>query len=154
MPNLPNLPDGLADALGPTWPTVLELAAPDRVLPVWATVELDRAAASIAIASRSTPILDAPQLGARVRVIGLVAGADPPEVIVAEPSFEGRLAAFLARHGEGWAAAYVVVAASALARLREAAVHLSSPRPGPLGPERLLLGSDRSGPFVVVAEAP
>jgi len=154
MPDLPALPETLVDGLGPTWPRLLELAAPSALLPVWATIELDRAAASIAIASRSSPVLAAPQLGARVRRIGLVEGADPPELLVAEPSTEGLLAAFLARHAEGWAAAYAVVGPDALDNLRAAGIRVSSAADGPLGRERLILGADRSGPFVLVAEAP
>ena len=155
MPNLPNLPETLVDALGSRWPGLLELVDPATVVPVWATVELDRAAASIAIAARSTPVLEAPLLGARARVVGLVPGAEPPEIVVAEPSTEGSLAAYLARHGEGWAAAYLRVASpaldGALARLRKAGVVVTNEGSGPYGPERLLPGDDRSGPFVLLA---
>jgi hypothetical protein len=148
---LPDLPGDLADALGPGWPAVLDLVRPSTLVPVWATVELDRAAATIAVASRSTAVLDAPVLGARARVIGLSAGADPPEIVVAEPATEGRLAAFLAQHGEGWAAVYLAAEADALERLRAAGIPLSAAGDGPYGPERLVLDGQRRGPFVVVA---
>jgi hypothetical protein len=148
---LPTLPDGLLDALGPTWPQLRDLVRPTTLVPVWATVDLDRAAASIPVASRSSPILDAPLLGARVRVIGLVEGAEPPEIVVAEPSTEGRLAAWLSRHGEGWSAVYLPAGAGAVARLREARAQLSAEAPGPYGPERLVLDGQRAGPFVLIA---
>ena len=153
LPTLPTLPDELVAGFGGPWPALLEQAGPSTIVPVWATVELDRAAASIAIASRSTAVLDTPLLGARVRVIDLVPGADPPRLIVAEPSTEGRLAAFLARHGEGWAAAYLVVASTAWDRVRAAETALSTAADGPLGTERLVLEGDRNGPFVLLAEA-
>src|SRR5689334_7605934 len=72
LPTLPTLPDELVAGFGAPWPALLEQAGPSTIVPVWATVELDRAAASIAIASRSTAVLDTPLLGARVRVIDLV----------------------------------------------------------------------------------
>ncbi|HEY2917255.1 MAG TPA: hypothetical protein VGI98_08605 [Candidatus Limnocylindrales bacterium] len=152
MPSTPILPDGLADALGPAWPRLADLAQPTIVIPVWATVELDRAAASIATASRSTRVLDAPLLGARVRRIGLVPGVEPAEIVVAEPSTEGQLAAFLARHGEGWAAVYLVAPAAGVERLQSAGTVLTSPAEGPLGTERRVIDGPRGGPFVLVAE--
>ncbi len=74
----------------------------------WATVELDRAVAELSalLPGRPTfePAGDDEHLGARCRV------ARPrhsvPWVIL-EPSTEGRLAAFLVRHGEGLVAAWV-----------------------------------------------
>jgi hypothetical protein len=130
---------------------VAGIVEPVAAVPVWATVELDRAAASIAVASRSTPILDAPALGARARIVGLVDGAEPPEIVVAEPATEGGLAAFLARHGEGWAAVYLRGDASGVERLRASQVALAVAGQGPYGPERLILGGERSGPFLVFA---
>jgi hypothetical protein len=153
MPNLPTLPDALLAALGPAWPPILAIVQPATLVPVWATVELDRAAASIAIASRSSPVIAAPLLGARARIIGLVEAADPPEILIAEPSTEGPLAAFLARNGEAWAAVYLRADPAALERLGATAAMVSSPSDGPYGPERLLLGGPRSGPFVILAGA-
>jgi hypothetical protein len=70
----------------------------------WATVELDRAQAQL---SRALDVdgnvfrraADSAALGASCRVAeGLLDGVD---LAVVEPSTEGRLAAHLARHGEG-----------------------------------------------------
>lgn len=112
----------------------------------WATVELDRAAAELA--DRLPPgaaFVDATpseHLGAFCRIARGAPGE--PAVVLMEPSTEGRLAATLARHGEGW---WVTWAAEADA---PADADLSAERPGPLGPERLVLGGPASGPHVLV----
>ncbi len=78
----------------------------------WATVDLDRATRELRDLG---PFSDAPfdrLLGATAR-IGLtrppVSGATVPPVVLLEPSTEGRLAATLARRGEGWAVLYATV---------------------------------------------
>lgn len=71
-------------------------------------------------------------------------------VILMEPSTEGRLAATLARHGEGWWATWE----RGRSRDRPAdAIGASIVRPGPLGPERLVRGSPVSGPHRLLVEA-
>lgn len=87
-----------------------------------------------------------PALGGR----GLAARAGSPRVIVLEPATEGRLAAALARHGEGPVALY-------LAGQRPVAdafpVALDAPRPWPLGERaRLWRPEHRWGPFLFVVD--
>jgi hypothetical protein len=60
-------------------------------------------------------------------------------VIVLEPATEGRLAASLARHGEGPIAVYVGLPGPAT----------RTTRPGPLGPAMLIHGPRAWGPFVL-----
>jgi hypothetical protein len=110
----------------------------------WATVELDRAARELAdLLEPGTSFEEAPRsalLGARcrrgrARVDGDVA-AD--WVVLLEPDAEGRLAAFLARSGEGWAASWS----------RPPAGWADRPgTPGPLGEERLSGRIGVAGPF-------
>jgi hypothetical protein len=111
-------------------------------------VELDRAAVELAGAfglqvDAFTPAADSVALGARCRV---ARRALPGGVALAilEPATEGRLAAILARHGEGPAAIWFVTA-DTLATAELA----SSPGPaaeaGPFGPERLLPGDASPG---------
>lgn len=91
----------------------------------YATIDADRAAAGLAPA----PISERPRdtrLGARV----LVAAARPVPVALLEPDTEGRLAAMLARHGEGPVGAYLVRAG------RDAR---GTPDDGPFGPQRLVV---------------
>lgn len=72
---------------------------------LWATVELDRAERELGailgapLAARPAPRDDA--LGAAVRVARPFGQAPEPVLLLVEPDTEGRLAALLARHGEG-----------------------------------------------------
>ena len=118
----------------------------------WATVELDRAARELGPAVGGAPELhfepapDDPVLGARSRRARV---GDRPWLVLLEPATEGRLAAFLARHGEGLAAVYAVGAATD-SPVRPAA-QLAT---GPLGRQRWLAG-DRDGPWLIlVSEDP
>ena len=118
----------------------------------WATVELDRAATVLApmLAPGTTfePAAPSEHLGATCRVgrvdpsfVSELAGT----VVLLEPSTEGRLAATLARFGEGGCATWEAVLP------RDA--RLSSRRDGPLGVERLILGDPVSGPHRLVLDA-
>jgi hypothetical protein len=118
-------------------------SADSRLLAIgWATVELDRAAdqllpilprgASFRVAERSVA------LGAACRLADAVR-PDWPLVVLLEPDTEGRLAATIARSGEGWVAAWLRAASLA-------GVPASSVLAGPLGPERLRLGDPVHGP--------
>lgn len=115
----------------------------------WATVELDRAAAELAsLIGVDAGFTDAPSseiLGARCRV-GRAAGLDGLGrwlvVVLVEPDTEGRLAAFLARFGEGWVARWEAGASSSDRLVL----------PGPLGPERLADDADARGPFRLLVE--
>jgi hypothetical protein len=109
----------------------------------WATVELDRAASELAAALGTSaadflPAADSELLGARCRVAG---GALPGRLSLAilEPATEGRLAATLARVGEGPAAVW-------LAAEDEIVAGTSAAHEGPFGPERIVLGGPIHGP--------
>lgn len=120
----------------------------------WATVDLDRAAQELAAkldpGDRFAPAADCAALGARCR-IGRARDASAggaPVLILLEPSTEGRLAATLARHGEGWCATW---------ESDEDDDDDGEPNsivlPGPLGPERLLAGGSVFGPHRLLVRA-
>ncbi len=124
----------------------LELAQAERVLAIgWATVELDRAAREFAADGAIEALPGSEHLGCACRRL-MTAAADIP-VVLMEPTTEGRLAATLARHGEGWAAAWLRAAPA-----DSALGPLSAARPGPLGVERLILGGAVAGPHRLVVE--
>jgi hypothetical protein len=130
----------------------------------WATVELDRAETELAqwLAPAGGEPGDAiepggldPHLGARVRTR---ATSDLPggHVVLAEPATEGRLAASLARDGEGPCALYLRPAGGleawlAAARARGTAV--SRVAAGPFGRSVLVPGAASAGPHVIVVGA-
>jgi hypothetical protein len=128
-----------------------------RTLPViWATVDMDRALVECGLnPARATAAVDDPLLGARVLVLG------PRDVdttiALAEPSTEGRLAATLARHGEGPAGRYVGVPID-LDEVRSlataAGIAISRPAVGPFGREVLVLGAGLGGRSLVLVEPP
>jgi hypothetical protein len=141
------------DALAPALPGIpLALG--------WATVELERAAIELGAAlhipvDRFGEADDDELLGARCRV----ASAALPggrSLVVLEPSTEGRLAATLARVGEGPSAIWLMVddlsATATAARVVGTAVSLE--RTGPLGVERLLLGGPIHGPHRLLLGPP
>ena len=133
----------------------------------WATVELERAERELCAALGLSaddfgPAASSIALGARCRIAPGVLG-DALALVLLEPETEGRLAATLARLGEGPAVVWLVVegretrdAASARdavaatdeasASLRSSGVITAAVRPGPLGPERLVLGGPIHGP--------
>ncbi|MEO5941404.1 MAG: hypothetical protein ABIZ72_10370 [Candidatus Limnocylindrales bacterium] len=102
---------------------------------IWATVELERALADLgADPAAAAAALDDPLLGARVVVLAAADGG--PDIALAEPSTEGRLALTLARHGEGPAGQYLAVAIgleSVAARADLAEARISRPAVGPFG---------------------
>ena len=126
----------------------------------WATVELDRATAELSAALRgsSDPFAEAagtPALGARCRVAaGVLPGA--VSLVLLEPDTEGRLAATLARLGEGPAAIWLEVEtlAAAIAAVRASGSTTSPARAGPFGAERLLLDGPIHGPHRLLVERP
>jgi hypothetical protein len=115
-----------------------------------ATVDLLRAAAALGGSGRDLP--EDVLLGARVATTGMAG------VLLAEPRTESRLAAALARHGEGPAALYVAVPPGAMGKLRARLIGLGErPRDGdgPFGPQVLARTRPAWGPFVLlVPEAP
>jgi hypothetical protein len=126
---------------------------------VWSTVDLDRAEAELdpwLLAADATlgdgPSAADPQLGASTRTrrtIALPGGV----VVLAEPRTEGRLAASLARDGEGPCALYLRAAVALSTWVREALARgagVSAPQDGPLGPAVRLRGQAVAGPQVLV----
>jgi hypothetical protein len=114
----------------------------------WATVDLEAAAESVlTVGGRVEPAAADELLGARCVLIRQAAGAG--DVVLLEPSTEGRLAATLARHGEGRAVTYLVASDDPAVRMGAAGVPLSAPARGPLGQGRLVLGGDPRGPHVI-----
>ncbi|HEV8696430.1 MAG TPA: hypothetical protein VGQ89_01960 [Candidatus Limnocylindrales bacterium] len=108
----------------------------------WATVELERAAGELADLLRRgaafEPAARSVVLGAQCRR-GIPADGSH-SILILEPDTEGRLALFLARHGEGWAATWLGEDG--------AAPQVGAARgSGPLGPESLEPGGPPAGPF-------
>lgn len=127
------------------------VVTPIRAIDGWATVEIERAVLAVAGASGETNAADDPLLGARCRRVSLEDGG---EIVLLEPITEGRLAASLARYGEGLAARYLVAEPGAFDRLRLAGWMLSAETDGPFGPERLVLEGPRWGPHLLVVDSP
>jgi hypothetical protein len=122
---------------------------------ILATVELERVLAGLGLGAEeiAAALLD-PLLGARV-VIVPAAIPDQPAVALVEPSTEGRLAATLARHGEGPIGRYVEATMpldDVRARAAAAGVALSRQADGPFGPEILVLNGPVTGPHLVLVE--
>jgi hypothetical protein len=106
----------------------------------WATVDAERVAPSVAAEigidpGSFGPADDDAWLGARATV----ALVDDSSIVVLEPSTEGRLAAALARFGEGPVAIFLGLPGPAA----------GATRPGPLGPASLVLGDRPWGPFIL-----
>lgn len=146
------LPGG--EALDETVVRLRRATGPRRTVLGWATVDLDRAEREVAAppdplgVSRVAAVPDDHALGARCRL--LHRGTDA-EVLLLEPFTEGRLAAALARHGEGYLALYLLVDGGAPERARQAGFELTTERGGPFGPECLVVTGRREGPFVILA---
>lgn len=123
----------------------------------WATVELDRAGLELAsVLLPGTSFQPGPPsvlLGARCR-LGWVAPAFVGDLaailVLLEASTEGRLAATLARLGEGWCATWEPAFA---ADESGSGGRLSVVKSGPLGPERLFLGDTVRRSHRLVVEA-
>ena len=143
-----------ADALGDARARLEAAVGPAKVVAGWATVELDRAAEEVAgvfpgaAAYRAVPAPDEGVLGARTRILRY---GEDREILLLEPAREGRLAAALARYGEGTIALYLLADAGAPARARRAGFVLTSAGRGPYGPERLVIAGPRYGPFLILA---
>jgi len=131
------------------------VGADARRVPGWATVELDRAArelgAGTAVQVRDLP--DDPLLGARCRVLAADKG---DAILLLEPATEGRIAASLARYGEGYVATWIRLASDRYDNFVDSArregLRLSSEAAGPFGRERLILGGPAWGPHLLVSE--
>lgn len=127
----------------------------------WATVELDRAVVELGRAlglptDRFAAAVDSVHLGARCLVAHAALPGDR-SLVVLESSMEGRLAATLARHGEGPVAIWLAIADWATAATPgppNVGVTTSSERTGPLGFERLVLGGPIHGPHRLLVRPP
>lgn len=132
---------------------------------IWATVDLERVLRDLGLEpTNAAATVDDPLLGARVLDLGepvpaagsaVVGRVGPRRIVLAEPSTEGRLAAFLARHGEGPAGRYVGVAldlGAIATRAAAAGIALSRPAIGPFGPEVLVLGGRLGSPHLILVE--
>lgn len=140
--------------------------APAIVANIWATVDLERALAEFGRSPAEAAEASVDELlGARVVVIGSGSAPahderpdqamGPSQLVLAEPITEGRLAATLARHGEGIVGRYIGVAdglAAARARAAVAGLVVSRPGDGPFGPSILILGGPVTGPHLILVE--
>ncbi|HET9521214.1 MAG TPA: hypothetical protein VFO73_09235, partial [Candidatus Limnocylindrales bacterium] len=127
-----------------------DIAARDVVAEIWATVDLDRALRELGAPGER--LADDPLLGAAIRLVRREGG---PTIALAEPITEGRLAASLARFGEGSAGRYVVARDGLVGAARELArrgVRLSRPAEGPFGLSVLVLGGPVAGPHLVLVD--
>jgi hypothetical protein len=122
---------------------------------VWATVDLERTLIGLGIDvdAAATQIRTDTLLGARVVIVP--SGVDESRLAIAEPTTEGRLAAALARHGEGPAGRYVAVSDDlehARSRAGASGITVSRVEDGPFGPSMLVLIGPVSGPHLILCE--
>ena len=120
----------------------------------WATVELERAAAELWEAFGTAglpdpewePALPDGLLGATAWVEH--GDVERPAIVLLEPDTESRLAATLARFGEGVAAVYLQPAGDQGVE----SSRVGTPSTGPLGTSRIVLAGPTWGPHVIVVE--
>ena len=132
---------------------IAEVAGPGAVTlaTIWATVDIERTLADRGV--EAVEIGNDPFLGARV--VAPARGVEDPPTAIAEPSTEGRLAATLARHGEGLVGRYVAVADGlerAAARAADRRIAVTRIEPGPFGPSMLVLLGPVTGPHLILCE--
>jgi hypothetical protein len=134
-------------------PDARPLGASAPIALAWAAVDLDRAISEIALGLGLSKdafdlSVDSEILGARGRMSpAAIAGVS---LVILEPSTEGRLAAALARYGEGPVAVWFL--GQEVAEIAGGA--FGQEQPGPFGPERLASGGLVGGLYriIVVAE--
>lgn len=146
-------PEGLDDLRELALAVAPQLARFPIVALGWATVDLDevrrRIEADSALGLFETARRD-DHLGGRAAVHRPGAASGQPIEVLLEPDTEGRLAASLARHGEGFTAIWFGPRAGAPDDLPDG----FGPRAdGPLGPARLLLGGAPWDLSVLLLEA-
>lgn len=122
----------------------------------WATVDADRAAEELRRVLQ-LPLVEPVALPADgplgARCLRLERDDDGPALVLLEPMREGRLAASLARRGEGVAVAWVALGLDdtrLLARANLGGLVLSAVGRGPFGTERVVLGGPAWGPHLVL----
>jgi len=141
------------DAFAKRLADVIAVVRPRSLAIGWATVDLERAEEELVErlalqgTARDRPVPPDELLGASCRLLTSGRGG---EVLLLEPSTEGRLAAALARFGEGVLAIYLRVAATALPAAHRAGLSLTAEGAGPVGRQRLVLGGPRWGPHVLL----
>jgi hypothetical protein len=127
----------------------------------WATVDLDRAEGELAewlAGETPAPATDAeePILGARAR-LRAADGLPGAELALLEPTTEGRVAASLARDGEGPCALYIGPADGLdpwAVAAKDRGVGTSPIRDGPFGRSVLVLGGPAAGPHLLIVDRP
>jgi hypothetical protein len=130
-------------------------ARPVRLAEIHGTVDLERRLVELGQpANIARGAVDDRLLGARVVVIER---GGEPAIALAEPTTEGRLAAALARLGEGQVGEYIALPAfdtleAVRGRAREIGIALSSPGSGPFGSGVIVLGGAIGGYQVIVLE--
>jgi hypothetical protein len=148
-----------ADAISAALP-IIERFARDgaRRVAGWATIELDRAVQELTAGRASPTTRDLPDdtlLGAHCRLVKL--GRGRPDLLLLEPTTEGRLAASLARFGEGPVVLYVIVPSDQFGELIRASVGgglaFSAEADGPFGRQRLVAGGPPWGGHLCVAQS-
>ena len=151
-----------ADAIAAALPVVERLTGNRaRRVTGWATVELDRAEREVAAGFASSgqtsarDVADDALLGARCRLVSL--GPGERQLLLLEPSTEGRIAASLARFGEGPVVVYLILAGEQFGELVMAAgtagLLLSTEANGPFGRQRLVAGGSPWGAHLCVAQS-
>jgi hypothetical protein len=119
----------------------------------WATVDLDAVRARIEADSAPGIFATARRdehLGGRTAIHRPGSASGEPIEVLLEPDTEGRLAASLARHGEGFTAIWFGRRPGAPGDLPDG---FGPPADGPLGPARLLLGGPPWALSVLLLEA-
>ena len=121
---------------------------------MWATVDRERARSAVGGIAEELPGDE--HLGAWVTLLAHDA-ADEPPIALLEPSTEGRLAAWLARNGEGPAGRYVGVGAAAAfdglaSKATALGLGVTPVAGGPFGPSRLVIRRSTSAPNLVLVD--
>lgn len=145
-------PVGLDDLAELALAVAPQLAGHQIVALGWATVDIDAVRRRIEADAGFGAFVAAPRdahLGARAVVHRPGEPSGEPIEVLLEPDTEGRLAASLARHGEGFAAIWFGPRPDAAGGLPAGFGALGD---GPLGPARLLLGGPPWGLSVLLLE--
>ena len=117
---------------------------------IWRTVDVERTVAELGL--EPEPLGEDQVIGGRGV---LVRPAEGPPTAILEPSTEGRLAAALARHGEGDAGFYAAPP-DGLDEARRSGARLSAEAAGPFGRSALFMPGPPldGGPLIIIVESP